>query len=164
MRALRIYCPASATARRMGGFTSRDRALCNDGRWVKANPVLNSARNVSFTVTHMDEPGLRLVCRGTRAMGVSNNVDNSGLKLPPSRCIKRLSRQSKETVPTLAHAVLPSTHPQRLAIISLSPSVSSSREICHLQVIYPKEKHCMTPFCFALFLEGVDQLVKRAAS
>lgn len=54
MRALRIYCPASATAKRMGGFTSRDRALCNDGRWVKANPVLNSARNVSFTVTHMD--------------------------------------------------------------------------------------------------------------
>lgn len=37
-----------------GLLHGREWALCNDGRWVKRNPVLNPVRNVSFTVTHMD--------------------------------------------------------------------------------------------------------------
>lgn len=94
--------------RRMGCFTSRERALCNDGRWVKRNPVLNSARNVSFTVTHMDTTGLCLVCQDTRGMGISNNVDNSELKLPPTaQKVYMHSDRQKGTTHSLTLSSLP---------------------------------------------------------
>lgn len=53
MKVLGIYCLAYQRQKN-GLLRLREHSLCNDERWVKRKPFLNSARNVSFTVTHMD--------------------------------------------------------------------------------------------------------------
>lgn len=76
-------------------------------------------------------PSLCLVCQDTRGMGISNNVDNSELQLPPLHKRSTCTQIDRKALPTLS-LCLPFPHSQYLSVISLSPSLSSASDLSSL--------------------------------
>lgn len=77
-------------------------------------------------------PSLCLLCQDTRGMGISNNVDNSELKLPPPHKRSTCTQIDKKGTAHSLSLCLPVPHSQRLSVISLSPSLSSDSHLSSL--------------------------------
>lgn len=77
-------------------------------------------------------PSLCLVCQDTRGMGISNNVDNSELKLPPLHKRSTCTPIDKKGTAHSLSLCLPVPHSQRLSVISLSPTLSSDSHLSSL--------------------------------